>query len=72
MWGWDMAKTQNSLWKKVILLMGRYQKIVIKGLHERWKKFDIEIYDSETYEAIGGLLARQATLTAELAGAPQI
>jgi Family of unknown function (DUF5677) len=67
-----MAKAQNNSWKTVIALMERYQKLVIKGLRERWRKFEIEIYDSETYEVIGGLLARQATLTVELAGAPQI
>jgi len=49
-----------------------YCDIAEKGLNERWEKLPIELYDSETYEAIGGLLARQATLSIEFVTAPSI
>lgn len=49
-----------------------YTEIVRVGLSERWQKLPVEIHDSETYEAIGGLLARQATLTISLATTPNI
>lgn len=49
-----------------------YCKILDAGLDERWKKFDIELYDSETYEVIAGLMARQVALAANLARAPSI
>ena len=52
--------------------MNSYCKIVEKGLHERCKKMPIKISDSETYEAIGGLLSRQATLTIYLSVSPSI
>lgn len=49
-----------------------YCAIAEKGLNERWEKLPIELYDSETYEAIGGLLARQTTLSIELVSVPSI
>jgi len=49
-----------------------YCQIVEAGLQERWDKMPVQLYDSETYEAIGGLLARQATLTIYLALSPSI
>jgi hypothetical protein len=52
--------------------LGEYAEIVQGGLSERWQKLPVEIYNAETYEAIGGLLARQATLTINLALTPKI
>lgn len=60
--------SQNSLEK----LVSEYCEIIKRALDERWQKFNIKLYDSETYEVIGGLLARQVTLTTQLAMAPQI
>jgi len=38
-------------------LVEDYSKIVKEGLDERWKKLNVELYDSETYEVVGGLIA---------------
>lgn len=57
---------------EIMTVMKSYTKVVNNGLDERWEKLPIEIFDSEIYEAIGGLLARQATLTIELAMSPSI
>lgn len=51
-------------------LMRNYCSIVESGMKERWEKWDVEIYDSETYEVIGGLLSRQASLSIYLAMSP--
>ena len=53
-------------------LVDAYCNTVEKGLYERWDKLPIELYDSETYEAIGGLLARQTTLSIQFMTAPSI
>jgi hypothetical protein len=58
----------NSLLK----FMDEYCEILVSGFRERWAKWDIEIYNTETYEAIGGLLSRQVTLSINLASSPQI
>lgn len=57
---------------KVMEVMQSYCDVVKKGLDERWEKLPVEIYDTETYETIGGLMARQATLSIELAMSPSI
>lgn len=56
----------------VMEVMKSYCDVVEAGLNERWDKLPVEIYESETYEAIGGLMARQATLSIELALSPSI
>lgn len=58
--------------KEIYKLLNTYCSVVEKGLQERWRKLPVEIYDSETYEVIGGLIARQATLTIYLAISPSI
>lgn len=57
---------------EIMEVMQSYCNVVRAGMDERWEKLPIEIYDSETFEAIGGLMARQATLTIELAMSPSI
>lgn len=47
-----------------------YCQTVLEGFETRWQQVTPEIYDNHIPEAIGGLLARQATLTIELAQAP--
>lgn len=42
------------------------------GVEERWAKLPVEIADGEEWEAVGGLLARQATICTQLAMAPTI
>lgn len=56
----------------ILELMRRYCENVEKGYQVRWKKLPVELYDSETYEVFGGLMARQATLTTYLALSPPI
>jgi hypothetical protein len=53
-------------------VMQSYCEIAQKGLEERRGKMPIALYESETYEAIGGLMARQATLSIQLAMSPSI
>ena len=55
---------------EVMEVMQSYCNVVEQGMNERWEKLPVEIYDSETYETIGGLMARQASLTIELAMSP--
>jgi len=66
-----MSNVDKQWWNQLNELMDKYCAIVENGLFERWEKFDVKISDSETYEVIGGLLARQATLTIHLAQTPQ-
>jgi hypothetical protein len=49
-----------------------YCDAVRAGLRERWSNYKPEIYNNETSEAIGGLVARQATLAIEFATNPGI
>lgn len=67
-----MNKTGNENFRKINDMMDRYCVIIENGLKERWDKFDIKISNSEMYEVIGGLMARQATLSINLAISPQI
>lgn len=42
------------------------------GFSSRWSQVKTEVYDKRVHEAIGSLLARQVTLSIEMAKAPQI
>ncbi len=44
----------------------------IDDFESRWAQVEIDLYHSETFEVIGGLLSRQATLLIEMASAPAI
>lgn len=44
----------------------------ISDFEDRWSQIEIDLYKSETFEVIGGLLSRQATLLIEMASAPPI
>lgn len=63
----DMEYTQ-----KISEFMESYCKIVRLNLDERWRKLPIKLNDAEVYEVIGGLLARQTTLSIQLADNPMI
>ena len=45
---------------------------VTHSFNERWSKITPDLFDKHVHEAIGGLLARQATLAIELARSPMI
>ena len=65
-----MTKKEYS--QKLIKIMQNYCEFVLSTLDERWNKLPIELSDSEGFEVIGGLMARQATLTIQLAENPGI
>ena len=44
----------------------------IEDFDVRWEQLEIDLYRIETFEVIGGLLSRQATLLIEMAEAPSI
>jgi hypothetical protein len=67
-----MARPDASWEAELEKVVGKYIDIVREGLEERWKSIATELYEPEPHEVIGSLLARQATLTIQLAGAPQI
>lgn len=48
----------------------RYCTVVEAGLEERWSKLNVELFDTAPHEVSGALLARQATLTIQLARSP--
>ncbi len=66
-----MSQENNGI-ESLLIFMDEYCSLIVEGFRERWSKWEIEIYDSEIYEAIGGLLSRQVTLSMNLASAPQI
>ena len=45
---------------------------VTASFDERWSKITPDLFEKNIHEAIGGLLARQATLAIELARSPMI
>lgn len=51
-------------------VMRRYVSIVKAGLDDRWSKLDVELFDNAPQEVAGALIARQATLTVQLARSP--
>nr|WP_292655695.1 DUF5677 domain-containing protein [Nitratifractor sp.] len=64
--------TDQEYSQKITDFMSSYCEMVRESLNERWDKIPLELFDSEVYEVIGGLLARQATLTIQLAENPGI
>ena len=48
----------------------KYSGNVKAGFEDRWGKIDLDIFDNQFHECIGALLARQASLTIEMAHAP--
>jgi hypothetical protein len=58
--------------KQISEFMESYTEIVKLNLDERWRKLPIKLSDVGVYEVIGGLLARQATLSIQLADNPMI
>ena len=57
---------------EIMDVMQTYCDIVEQGMNERWEKLPVEIYESETFETIGGLMARQSSLAIDLAMSPSI
>jgi hypothetical protein len=64
--------TEEEYSQAMMEMMKDYCTIVQKNLDERWKKLPLKLSESAVYEVIGGLMARQATLTIQLAENPSI
>lgn len=64
--------TNEEYSKRITNFMKEYCEIIHNGLEERWRQIPLELYDSEVYEVLGGLLARQTTLSIQLAENPNI
>jgi len=67
-----MSEPNRDWQEELMKIMSAYAEIVRQGLEERWKCIAVELYESEPEEVIAAMLARQATLTIQLALAPQI
>jgi hypothetical protein len=67
-----MTESDGNWEEQLMKVMATYIDIVREGLDERWKYIAVELYEPELQEVIGAILARQATLTTQLAGAPQM
>ncbi len=53
-------------------VVNRYCEIVTAGLQERRDRVEVDLYDTAPHEVAGALIARQATLTNQLALSPGI
>lgn len=49
-----------------------YCNVVNQGVSNRWKLFNLDLFKTEFFEVIGGMLARQANLTTQFAKSPSI
>jgi hypothetical protein len=63
---------EDEFGKKIFNMMDKYCHMVEKSLDNRWNLMPVEIFESEVYAVIGGLLSRQATMSIELAKNPGI
>jgi hypothetical protein len=63
-------KTRNRRERLLMDLMRRYCDYVENGMHSRWEKLEVGIYDTAPHEVSGALIARQATLAIYLARSP--
>lgn len=64
-----MNSSQSDLIEELI---NGFCENVTENFNERWSQVTPDLFDKHTHEAIGGLLARQATLAIELARSPMI
>ena len=62
-----MADNKNKLLEDFVK---KYTDITQAGFDERWKQITPDIYEKHMHECIGALLARQATLSIEMAMSP--
>lgn len=56
--------------KKIEEIVGEFAQLCANGFLARWDLLPVELYASEAYEVVGGLISRQATLAIELALTP--
>jgi len=63
---------EDEYYKMIVNIMDKYCHMVEKSLDARWNLMPVEIFDSEVYAVIGGLLSRQATMSIKLAKNPGI
>ena len=63
-------RADHDLNDAVSEIMDRYCVMVETALHDRWSKLQVDLYEGAIHEVVGALLARQATLTIQLARSP--
>ncbi|MAX50651.1 MAG: hypothetical protein CMH22_01565 [Methylophaga sp.] len=63
-----MSEIQKRLWD----FIRDFSENVSLGFEERWAKVKPDLYDKHKHEAVGGLLARQATMAIEMARSPMM
>lgn len=56
--------------KEIEEIVGEFVQLCANGFASRWDSLPVELYISEAYEVVGGLMSRQATLAIELALTP--
>lgn len=63
---------KDDAWQEVTKLVENYVQLVRVELRARWEKWKLDLENKEMYEAIGALLARQVTLSTQMALSPGI
>jgi len=62
----------EKIWDDILIFVNDYVQNLRSELEGRWKKWAIDFDKLEIYEVIGALLARQVTLSTQIARAPSI
>ena len=64
----EKENTQKSLQE----IISTYVEMVEDELNKRWKNWNLDLSKQETFEVLGGLMARQVTLATQIAMSPNI
>jgi Family of unknown function (DUF5677) len=65
-----MRRAMSSEWEELERIIRTYTEMARAELAERWRKWPIDLSQSELHEVVASLLARQVTLATQLAHAP--
>jgi hypothetical protein len=66
----SMTEGGEKQLEALVRVAERYSEVSTRASQERWQLLDNSVYDSEVFEVVGGLIARQATLSGFLALSP--
>ena len=69
---WGKNKVASREFNSLREFISGFCDNVTQSFNERWSKITSDLFDKHVHEAIGGLLARQATLAIELAKSPMM
>jgi hypothetical protein len=64
--------TGEPSFDQIVPLIDSFVKQIHLELHERWKAWAINLSENEIHEVVGALIARQVTLTTQMAESPSI